>query len=157
MDLGPFTIDAYVMLTLLPVSHLTPPEFLGVSRTGLIWAVDQTLSRLPRESGYARLSFPGEATNGVEVEMVLCCTHSLDLFFTVPWKKQTVRSGVIYAVGSFSAQMCPAKAVGLVLGCAPIGEVYVLGLLTTELITLGAHAQRGLRYLRVCVCFCVPG
>ena len=43
------------MLTLLPVSHLTPPEFLGVSRTGLIWAVDQTLSRLPRESGYARL------------------------------------------------------------------------------------------------------
>ena len=38
---------------------------------------------------------------------------------------QTVRSGVIYAVGSFSAHMCPAK----VLGCAPIGVVYVLGLL----------------------------
>ena len=33
------------------------------------------------------------ATNGVEV--------------------QTVRSGVIYAVGSFLAQMCPAKAVSL--------------------------------------------
>ena len=33
------------------------------------------------------------ATNGVEV--------------------QTVRSGVIYVVGSFSAQMCPAKVVSL--------------------------------------------
>ena len=33
------------------------------------------------------------ATNGVEV--------------------QTVQSGVIYMVGSFSAQMCPAKAVSL--------------------------------------------
>ena len=33
------------------------------------------------------------ATNGVEV--------------------QTVRSGVIYAVGSFSAQMCPAKVASL--------------------------------------------
>ena len=39
------------------------------------------------------------ATNGVEV--------------------QAVRSGVIYAVGSFSAQMCPAKAASLKLvgGC----------------------------------------
>ena len=26
---------------------------------------------------------------------------------------QTVRSGVLYAVGSFSAQMCPAKAASL--------------------------------------------
>ena len=26
---------------------------------------------------------------------------------------QTVRSGVIYVVGSFSAEMCPAKAVSL--------------------------------------------
>ena len=66
MDLGPFTIDAYVMLTLLPVSHLTPPEFLGVSRTGLIWAVDQTLSRLPRESGYARLVANGGVKNFIK-------------------------------------------------------------------------------------------
>ena len=44
---------------------------------------------------------------------------------------QTVRSGVIYAVGSFSAQLCPAKAASL-NGCAPIGEVYVLGLLKAK-------------------------
>ena len=54
------------------------------------------------------------ATNGVEV--------------------QTVRSGVIYMVGSFLAQMCPVKAVSLagILGCAPIGEMYVLGLLKAK-------------------------
>ena len=43
---------------------------------------------------------------------------------------QTVRSGVIYAVGSFSAQMCPAS-----LGCAPIGEVYVLLIIIIIIIT----------------------
>ena len=51
------------------------------------------------ESNFSRLCklafsrFHGLATNGVEV--------------------QTVRSGITYAVGSLSAQMCPAKAVSL--------------------------------------------
>ena len=52
-------------------TYLLPtPVGVGV-RTSPIWAVDQTLSRLPRESGYARLESAGELTvyrsHGMEV------------------------------------------------------------------------------------------
>ena len=48
---------------------------------------------------------------------------------------QTVQSGVMYAVGSFSAQSVSSqsgKPSSVVLGCAPIGEVYVVGLLKAK-------------------------